>query len=255
LKERGRVPDWRCVEDYAFTEGLSRELWAWEFLRRNPEYRRDWQAFWATWQELEADYGSPPNRDFQRWKKDLRAYAPDDACIEEDELGVGCAGEEGKVLIECWMGAKWGFYKFPLDPARDRPKVPEELLWREVEPGPIVVNADDLACLGDHPARMALGFDLSLPLKPQLDEARQHLLAAQRGLRRAGNLPLRVPEGKDWWTRCLRLLDAEAAGARETEIAAILGQGNDEDAWSRLRQNAHQLVAGGYRRILLLPGG
>jgi hypothetical protein len=255
LKERGRVPDWRCVEDYAFTDGLSRDLWAWEFLRRNPGYRRDWQAFWATWQALEADYGSPPNRDFQRWKKDPRAYAADTACIDEDELGVGCAGEEGRVLIECWMGAKWGFYKFPLDPARDRPKVPEELLWREVEAGPIVVNSDDSAYLGDDPARTALGFDLSLPLKPQLDEARQHLLAAQRRLRRVGNLPLRVSEGKDWWMRCLRLLDAETAGASEAEITSILIPGGDEDGFNRLRHDAHRLMKDGYGRVLLVPEG
>ena len=33
---------WRNETDYDFTEGLTHERWAWEFLRRNSEYRRDW---------------------------------------------------------------------------------------------------------------------------------------------------------------------------------------------------------------------
>ena len=76
------VPEWSREADYTFTQSLSRELWAWQFLRRNPEYRADWQRFWAIWQALEADYGRPPHRDFQRWKKDPRAYASDTACID-----------------------------------------------------------------------------------------------------------------------------------------------------------------------------
>ncbi len=109
------MSDWRTEADYAFIRSLTRALRAWQFLRRNPAYREDWRRFWSTWQVLEADYGRPPHCDFQRWKQDPRAYAPDTVCIDQDELGVSCAGEEGKVLIECWMGAKWGFYKFPLN--------------------------------------------------------------------------------------------------------------------------------------------
>lgn len=34
--------DWRQTEDYAYTEGLTRRDWAWEFLRRNDTYREAW---------------------------------------------------------------------------------------------------------------------------------------------------------------------------------------------------------------------
>ena len=40
-----------------------------------------------------------------------------------------CPGENDQVLIECWMGAKWGFHKFPLDPERIAP-ASDELSWR-----------------------------------------------------------------------------------------------------------------------------
>ena len=32
--------DWRKKEDYDYTDTLSPEGWAWEFLRRLPEYRK-----------------------------------------------------------------------------------------------------------------------------------------------------------------------------------------------------------------------
>ena len=35
-------PDWRDPASYAYTQHLTREGWAWEFLRRNPKYRMAW---------------------------------------------------------------------------------------------------------------------------------------------------------------------------------------------------------------------
>jgi len=37
------LPDWSNDEPYAFTERLSGPQWAWEFLRRNAEFRVDWR--------------------------------------------------------------------------------------------------------------------------------------------------------------------------------------------------------------------
>ena len=35
-------PDWRDAAKYEYTQALSSEAWAWEFLRRNPEYSDAW---------------------------------------------------------------------------------------------------------------------------------------------------------------------------------------------------------------------
>lgn len=35
-------PDWMKEEDYAWTGVLARREWAWEFLRRNPDFQSDW---------------------------------------------------------------------------------------------------------------------------------------------------------------------------------------------------------------------
>ena len=251
--------NWRNPNDYTYTRQLSREQWAWEFLRRNPEYRRDWDHFWATWQALEADYGSPPNRDFQRWKQDPRAYVQDKQCrqVDKNEVGVGCAGEEGRILIECWMGAKWGFYKFPLAPERVMPKVPDVLLWREPDTEAVRVTDEDHEYLTGASGKTALGFDLALPLKDQLEEARHFLLAEQRRLSNTGELPPRTVKAcQEDWTLCLRILDAEAEGAAEVTIGEALFPAQDVNfRFTKLRDWANRLRDGAYRSILLLPSG
>ena len=35
--------DWRNKAVYDYTNDLDLNGWAWEFLRRNPEYRKDWK--------------------------------------------------------------------------------------------------------------------------------------------------------------------------------------------------------------------
>ena len=36
-------PDWRSKESYAYTMNLTRLGWAWEFLRRNPDFQADYR--------------------------------------------------------------------------------------------------------------------------------------------------------------------------------------------------------------------
>lgn len=40
----GEGRDWRCAKSYDYLRELDRPGWAWEWLRRNPEYRRMYQV-------------------------------------------------------------------------------------------------------------------------------------------------------------------------------------------------------------------
>jgi hypothetical protein len=244
-------PDWRHAEDYCFTETLNAGQWAWEFLRRNPDYQRDWQWFNQTWQALEARYGKPPERDFQAWKRDPEAYR-----VVDDASG-DCRVDEDKVLIECWMGAKWGYYKFPLNPAIDRPRIGEQLSWREVEDCVPLVDTTDSPYLDTDSQRIALGFDLDLPLRRQLEAAKHFLQRRQARLRRSGEVVLRtVAACRSHWTLMLRLLD----GAQSGEVPAsmhteLLPDTEQLDDLIELLAAANALVQGGYRNLPLLPEG
>ena len=45
------MPDWHDGDGYP--ELLSSEGWAWQFLRRNPEYRQDYEKFRAEYKKLQ----------------------------------------------------------------------------------------------------------------------------------------------------------------------------------------------------------
>lgn len=211
----------------------TRDQWAWEFLRRNPDYQADYRRFMAIWQALEAAYGTPPQRDFQRWKRDPRAYGPLPGDTElAAPTGELCVAEDERVLLECWMGAKWGFYKFPLDPARTAPG-PDELAWRP--PPPAALRATD------DPLRVDLPFDLALPLPPQLEAAKLRLASRAAQLRRTGiAAPNTVANQRTRWADLLRVFDAAAAGTRlDGDEASLL-------------EEARAMVRHGYRDILRL---
>ena len=224
------------ADAYAYCTTLTRDQWAWEFLRRNPDYQSDYMHFIAIWQALATDYGAPPHRDFARWKHDPRAYGPlNDSTFDALNTATGdlCIGENDRVLIECWMGAKWGFHKFPLDPACPTPPSPAELSWR---PPPTPEPR-----LTDEAYRLDIPFDLSLPLPPQLEAAKFRLVSRATELRRAGKFaPLSVANQCARWIQMLRLLDAKAAG----------GSGKENEAG--LLREAQAMVHCGYRNIVRL---
>ncbi len=220
------------ADAYAYCAALTRDQWAWEFLRRNPDYRSDYRRFIALWQALEADYGAPPNRDFSKWKLDPRAYGPlpGDAGLDAPS-GELCVVDDDRVLLECWMGAKWGYYKFPLDPGRAAPPGPDELSWRP-PPAPTQRPPDDAY-------RLDIPFDLSLPLPAQLEAAKFRLVGRAAELRRQGlPAPMTVESQRARWTRMLQLLDTVAAGE----------PGEESD--TRLLRDAQAMTRGGYLDIL-----
>lgn len=59
--------NWRTGGGYP-KHGKRTDLWAWEFLRRNPDYRADWQRFIAAADLLRADYGKPCTGEPGEWE-------------------------------------------------------------------------------------------------------------------------------------------------------------------------------------------
>ncbi len=242
--------DWRMAADYAYTQGLSAPQWAWEFLRRNPEYRLDYQKFISVWRDLEAAYGVPPERDFPAWKADPRAY------VRLGDAGSdGCRVDEDKVLIECALGAKWGFYQFPKDPELSTLELEELPVWRDVVRELPLLDVADTKYLGADASCVALGFDLSLPLGEQIAQAKLKLGALKSARRRGGQMQLRaLSANQARWSVYLRALDAELAGVQLQDVAATL-----PEALRTICLNGGEemryLCRQGYREILGWPEG
>ncbi|HOP15986.1 MAG TPA: DUF6499 domain-containing protein [Gammaproteobacteria bacterium] len=234
---------WDHPQDYAFTQHLCAAQWAWEFLRRNPLYQAEWVAFDTVWRELETQYGAPPDRDFCAWKLDPRAWVRAADCPEGD-----CRVDQDKVLIECALGARWGFYKFPPDPSDDDPVGEGRLVWRDVETEARILGLDDTQWLGGDAAWVAIGFDLSLPLRDQIERAKRALQLLQRRRRQSGDVPaFSIATQRDRLRMSLRLLDASAAGAPEAALMSISSE------WRDLLAKASVMRDGGYRQLTTWP--
>jgi hypothetical protein len=207
-------------------EQLDIGQWAWEFLRRNPAYQADYRVFIAIWQALEADYGTPPQRDFQRWKNDPRAARP--AWDPSLSTGAACTtDDEDKQLIECWMGAKWSFYQFPQDPALAAWQLEAPINWRPA-PG---FRFDRQATFASD---IQLTFDLAQPLAAQLEAAKSYLISSQAALKRQGQVvPHTLNNRRVHWVELLDAWDSQSG---------------------EMLEEARAMVEGGYREILRLRG-
>jgi hypothetical protein len=132
-----------------------------------------------------------------------------------------------KVLIECAMGARWGFYKFPPDPKDADPVGEGRLAWREVQ-ARVSLPEEDPVCTVASGSHALVCFDLTLPLPDQLESAKRRLQMAQRERIRSGQiLAPRIAAHHEHLCRKLRLLDALEAGVEEWEIIQRLFAGMD----------------------------
>ena len=239
--------NWRDPATYDYTQTLNAAQWAWEFLRRNSEYQSDYHWFKKTWDTLEQRYGKPPARDYSRWQQDPLAWRISDERLSSQE----CTMDGERLQIECWMGQKWGFYKFPLDPSHCAPVSADQLAWRERPTDAVMMTHEnsDTYLTGD--TRIALGFDLSLPLKQQLEDSRKMLAILQRQLQK--HTPERickVATQREYWMTCLRILDGLAIESYTMVNEHFIGEGIDI---ALLSKNALQLCKGGYLDLLVIP--
>ena len=240
------MPDWTDPTAYRFTAELSAAQWAWEFLRRNPRYGAEWAEFITTWRALETTYGRPAERDVAAWQGDPRAWVPAAQCRDSD-----CQVDADKVLIECAMGAHWGFYKFPPDPADDDPVGGGRLVWREQSVDVQLIEEDPVVIQNWHD-KVLIQFDLSLSLAEQLVAAKRHLQMEQRRRIRSGRLLApTIAAHREHLCHELRLLDALRAEAKTGQIVQRLYGGEEVD-FTRDMELALKLRDRDYRRLLLL---
>jgi hypothetical protein len=185
------MPNWKSEEEYtALTDELDEPGWAWEFLRRNPEYCKDYQL---------AEVSAP--------KKTGPAW-----------LVVAPGGEEP---LSWKLGKKWQISGPIRDPKNNDPPLFMAAYPREPHLDGIAEFFADTDKGGSTPQSSdfaTLVFDLRRQLVPQIKRAterlnqRQALIAVQKS----------PHKGSEKWPLYLRLLDAKRAGASTAEIIATI---------------------------------
>ena len=221
------ISDWTRAEPYPKADALPLTGWAWEFLRRAPRYQRNFDRFEAL--------GRPER-------------------------------------LAGWLAHRYWFGYPPPDP-----RAPTSGGWAlpdwasppmEVEPLDLLDagewdNPGRLAALRDEfrdPAKLTLTFDLTRSIEAQLERAAELLREGREALAARPFNPLdperrtRAPLAQ--FPAYVRILDADAAGARVPEIAATLYPREEDSRATGYRVSAkvrealkaaRRLRDGGYR--------
>lgn len=198
VREEWGTPDPQDPSAYPAVQGTELPQWAWEFLRRRPDYRTQWN---------------------QRVRPFLKGAAWDeDAIRRHHDEAAGCARQTGQLDWRApWEALRDEFRvasraaNGSLDPRRSAPPRFEgldvvEVLYLE---GRI------------KPPHVVLQFDITLPIEPQLKSARAVLqyFTKDKPTKRGRNAP-KLPIEK--FPRYLRLLDFDDIRASDKEIGQAL---------------------------------
>lgn len=210
------LPDWRYEDEYPSTNQATKQDFAWEFLRRNLFYQMDYLQI----SELCASKGV-----LGRYRQALGFNIfPSIMETQLDPESIMFHVELYRILT------KWGLAYYLLNPSYDFQNTASlQALGRigkfnhslEVAKydgqnipidGGIIPTEDEEICL----------FDLSLPIEPQIKNAKERLKVDQR-MRLGKNLKVPTSDLKKF-PLYLRLLDADVHGIDDSVIGEALFQ-------------------------------
>lgn len=226
-------PNWQDPKQYGFTKDLGNDGWAWEFLRRNAEYAKQYDALpslpqASTTSPLSPDYTSPameyrplrrPNEGLHQWR--IRSVVEGHDPITTSPRAL--------------FASKWGLLE-PADPLKDATK--QQVRFAPVEPYPRQPYLDQVDEYFESEGRghplppyCVLVFNICYSLDEQLKRARS-LLSRTRRYRINANLVTATPKAHNapgLWIKYLRVLDADNTAPSKLsakDIAAVLFKKN-----------------------------
>ena len=244
--------DWKNAGDYAFTKKLYLTRWAWEFLRRNKEYQRDWlfelkRYFKGPrvkedidfWQRVE---GRDLIRDRTLWIENPRFHINTQSTKYADKYGV----------------------LYLVNPKNDKPFPNPFHSTRSLTPsGATIGDSRTFHKRYDKFQYPCIVFDLLLPIKPQIESVERNLNRFQKYLQKGSNnakiKTRRLVKDCEKWTDYLRIIDAinDPKKPSKKEIAAVLYPDDDNsypiysatDKVKKSAQKAIEIVQSGFKEI------
>lgn len=223
--------NWRDPGGYPDPKRTTSGQWAWEFLRRNPDYCAGYAPIWALLDD--ARFVSDPAQ--RQIKKEQAAQLAYSLC------------------------KKFGLFEPPghaPDPTNDKPPgyavaVFRGLDWIDGNPpehqGKISPRA---------PHEILVSLDLRLSLNSQLEKLRSFYASTRQHATKSGRVEgVEVRSRTEHWPLYLRLLDADASGATPKQIKAALysNLGAARSSLHKDRRAAEYLRDEGYRFIYRAP--
>jgi hypothetical protein len=227
-REDWGVPNWLDSLLYPSYSGSgSGNDWAWQFLRRNKQYR-------------------------EFWTKKVFPFIREDGTYDDRYFKAELEGPSTRGEAKRDFGLLWG----PHDPRNAKaPLGMENNAVREVRGWQC--NPSPNTMLNLDPFEIAYVFDLRLPLAEQFSRALEVAKNIQSNRKERGLTVAEFRMRADKYVQYLRLIDGEDTGAGDAEIGAVLfAEKSDEypdrnrtKALDYARRRAHALRDGGYRTL------
>ncbi len=196
------LPDWRNETEYAIPENVKvHSYWAWEFLRRNPEYQKEWLLLLRAGKRWKMKYQSP-------------YLEQSDREIMQSAFHGGLNMKPGKLNQ---FQIKFGLHNAePPCVETYTPRFVHEQVLMEARSRNGKVHVADIELL---PEEIAVRVNLLWPLEPQLEALREKVAVVMD----SKNMP--QPTKRDFSIKYpiyLRVLDAQLCGASMREMAQVI---------------------------------
>lgn len=248
------LPDWQDASSYAFPDENDREGWAWEFLRRNPDYQLAWKEQYVegplrrAWAEHFEEPGnvSPasaaamiinnerarrfkPSADpaetscgsYEEWKRenpwDLRTDLSDEEVLRR-----------GRSLCRVFHLASLQLVDPCIGMVGSDALTRSVIAFENAFTPPMIRPTDFNAGWVDHMKEpggqyLVCRFDARFPIKMQLEQVRARLVAIEKELVSLGDTARNQDKPRlNQFTEYLRFLDGEICGATVMEMAATI---------------------------------
>lgn len=253
-------PDWRNESDYPNPKSASGEVWAWEFLRRNHEYKSDYLKYSKTI-EIEEEKHGPYKTPINLAQAPIHKhhYDPPKEKGETDLQWVSrCIHKNVFPKRETptnWMKRRWMLTTTPPPPESDTPP-----RFLQPENPAILLNINNAKSYlpTDNDAinkKFCIGFDVSKPKTKQLRQANAIFKMLKEQFENAGGKADKTSKYQsDLWRNYLRVWDALKNGEKISTIAAVLipHKKNNPESYnasgtiSDWKRTAEKLIVGDY---------
>lgn len=242
--------DWKKSADYEDLKKLKSDRWAWEFLRRNPNYIRKWEKELPLELERIKKLLSSPEAKDAPYLEGYRKNTP-----ESSHFII-----PGRSLSEYFK--RWGILNL-VNPEQDWPFPSPFHQFSSFAHGTVRGgNVGGGKYLNENPfgPYISIVFDITRPLKPQIANAQKVLLENQKNQVKEGKIRVNtVRKHKDNWIEYLRILDAKAEKVKNNEIARdmfpnLSNEYPDYQGNQKVRKSlkaAEYLIKKGYREIAM----
>lgn len=248
LASPAKLLDWRDTASYGFIGELGNQQLAWEFLRRCPEYRADFDAWFVQWQGLEQSGKAESYSDWRPVHEQMEALCDKWSLWAVHGLGVPTSALPPEFRDEQTLrGPMLVSHHFDVATKCKSPRLIDNL--------PPTVDISPR--LDEYVPSATIRFHLDQPIKKQLAIAEKMLkkLAEQNGLKppkleREDKRPTRQK-----LARYIQALDAKLDNQRPSEIARTL-YGDTRADQSRVRDHlkaASELARSGYLGLYRAP--